>query len=107
MKWHASTLVASLEVKMSEPVRPSNETENANASFWAPPSLDELLRDVEPGFSLNQFEIEDLTDQEWEACVLGRHQRITPHPSTGTLVTSPLRCGGTDVTRGHDKNGQT
>jgi hypothetical protein len=52
---------------MSEPVRPADAIELANASFWAPPSLDDLLRDVEPVASLDEFAIEDLTDDEWEA----------------------------------------
>ena len=52
---------------MSESVRPADAIELANASFWTPAALDELLRDVEPIDSLDEFAIGDLSDEEWEA----------------------------------------
>jgi hypothetical protein len=52
---------------MPEPVKPHDEIESANASFWAPVALDDLLQDVQPLLSLDEFAIDDLTDEEWEA----------------------------------------
>lgn len=52
---------------MSEHARPADHVEVANAAFWAPPSLEQLLREVEPVKSFDQFAIDDLTDNEWEA----------------------------------------
>lgn len=54
------------EEAMSEPVCRHDEIEGANASFWCPVSLDHLLLDVEPVSSLDEFAIDDLTDEEWE-----------------------------------------
>lgn len=52
---------------MTEPLRPADSIDFANASFWEPPSLEQLLRGVEPVESLDEFAIDDITDEEWEA----------------------------------------
>jgi hypothetical protein len=43
--------------------------EAANALFWNAPSLDELMADVAPLDPDERFEIEDMTDEEWQVFV--------------------------------------
>lgn len=43
--------------------------EEANALFWNPPSLDKLMADVAPLRADESFEIEDMTDEEWQVFV--------------------------------------
>jgi hypothetical protein len=43
--------------------------EAANALFWSPPSLDELMADVAPLSADERFEIADMTDEEWQVFV--------------------------------------
>jgi len=40
--------------------------EAANALFWNAPPLDELMADVAPLSADERFEIEDMTDEEWQ-----------------------------------------
>jgi len=40
--------------------------DQASASFWNPPSLDELMAEVAPLAADEDFSIEDMTEQEWE-----------------------------------------
>ncbi|MEW6153475.1 MAG: hypothetical protein AB1673_05725 [Actinomycetota bacterium] len=54
---------------MSEPTPTPDTIERANALFWSPPSLDELMVDVAPLSEDESFEIEGLTDDEWQAFV--------------------------------------
>lgn len=43
--------------------------EEANALFWNPPSLDELMAGIAPLDADESFEIEDMTDEEWQVFV--------------------------------------
>jgi hypothetical protein len=52
---------------MPEPAPSHDEIEQANRLFWNPPGLDTLMADVAPLRSDERFEIEDLTDEEWQA----------------------------------------
>lgn len=52
---------------MPEPAANNDVIERANALFWNPPSLDELMADVPPLDPGEHFDIPDLTDEEWEA----------------------------------------
>jgi len=48
--------------------------DQASASFWSPPSLDELMADVAPLSADEDFSIQDLTDQEWEVFADALHE---------------------------------
>ena len=52
---------------MSEWKRAPDVIDQASASFWNSPSLDELMADVPPLSADEDYSIEDITDQEWEA----------------------------------------
>lgn len=59
---------------MPEPAANHDLIERANALFWNPPSLDELMADVAPLGPGETFDIPDLTDEEWEAFVAALEQ---------------------------------
>ena len=59
---------------MSESTPAPDAIDQASASFWNPPSLDELMADVAPLSADQNFSIEDLTEQEWEVFVNGLHE---------------------------------
>lgn len=54
---------------MPEPDAGHDAIEEANALFWNPPSLDELMAGVAPLRADESFEIEDMTDEEWQVFV--------------------------------------
>jgi hypothetical protein len=54
---------------MPEPEASRDVIEEANALFWNAPSLDELMADVAPLDAEERFEIEDMTDEEWQVFV--------------------------------------
>jgi hypothetical protein len=51
---------------MPEPAATNDQIERANARFWTPPSLEELMADVEAD---EHFDIPDVTDEEWDVFV--------------------------------------
>lgn len=51
---------------MSEPAANNDQIERANAQFWTPPSLEELMADVAPLEADEHFDIPDVTDEEWD-----------------------------------------
>jgi hypothetical protein len=54
---------------MPEPAASNDQIEWANAQFWAPPSLEELMADVAPLDPDEHFDIPDVTDEEWDLFV--------------------------------------
>lgn len=54
---------------MPEPEANHDVIEEANALFWNPPSLDELMAGIAPLGADESFEIEDMTDEEWQVFV--------------------------------------
>lgn len=54
---------------MSEPATSNDQIERANAQFWTPPSLEELMADVAPLEADEHFDIPDVTDEEWDVFV--------------------------------------
>jgi hypothetical protein len=52
---------------MSEPATKPDAIEEANAQFWKPRTLEELMADVPVLESWDQLDIPDLTDEEREA----------------------------------------
>ena len=54
---------------MSEPAASNDQIERANAQFWTPPSLEELMTDVAPLEADEHFDIPDVTDEEWDVFV--------------------------------------
>src|SRR5271154_1975241 len=54
---------------MSEPAASNDQIERANAQFWTPPSLEELMADVAPLEADEHFDIPDVTDEEWDVFV--------------------------------------
>jgi hypothetical protein len=54
---------------MPDPAPKPDAIEQANAVFWNPPTLEELMADVPPLTSMDDLAIPDLTDEEWEAFV--------------------------------------
>ncbi|MGH9226771.1 MAG: hypothetical protein ACRD2W_23960 [Acidimicrobiales bacterium] len=48
--------------------------DRASASFWNPPSLDQLMADVAPLSADEDFSIGDLTEQEWEVFADALHE---------------------------------
>lgn len=54
---------------MPEPDASHDVIEEANALFWNPPSLDELMAGIAPLAADESFEIEDMTDEEWQVFV--------------------------------------
>jgi len=54
---------------MSEPAASNDQIERANAQFWTPPSLEELMADVAPLEADEHFDIPDVTDKEWDVFV--------------------------------------
>ncbi len=54
---------------MPEPAASNDQIERANAHFWAPPSLEELMADVAPLEADEHFDIPDVTDEEWDVFV--------------------------------------
>ena len=59
---------------MSESSPAPDAIDQASASFWNPPSLDELMADVAPFSADEDFSIEDLTEQEWEVFAHALHE---------------------------------
>ncbi len=60
--------------EMSEPVPTPDAIEQANALFWNPPTLEELVADLEPLRSDESFDIADMTDEEWEEFLAALHE---------------------------------
>lgn len=54
---------------MSEPMFAPDALDEASASFWAGPDLDDVMAGAEPFREDESFEIVDLTDEEWAAFV--------------------------------------
>ena len=59
---------------MSESSPALDVIDQGSASFWNPPSLDELMADVAPLAAGEDFSIEDLTEQEWEVFADALHE---------------------------------
>jgi hypothetical protein len=57
------------EVTMPESEARSDAIEEANSLFWKAPSLEELMAGVAPLRADESFEIEDMTDEEWQIFV--------------------------------------
>jgi hypothetical protein len=54
---------------MPEPAASNDQIERANAQFWTPPSLEDLMADVAPLEADEHFDIPDVTDEEWDVFV--------------------------------------
>lgn len=54
---------------MPEPATSNDHIEQANALFWNPPSLEEMMADVAPLDPDEHFDIPDLSDEEWDVFV--------------------------------------
>ena len=54
---------------MSESEARRDAIEEANSLFWNAPSLEELMTGVAPLRAEESFEIEDMTDEEWQVFV--------------------------------------
>ena len=54
---------------MPDPAAKPDPIERANALFWNPPTLEELMASVQPLMSEDDLAIPGLTDEEWEAFV--------------------------------------
>lgn len=54
---------------MSDPAAKPDPIEHANALFWNPPTLEQLMASVQPLISEDDLAIPDLTDEEQEAFV--------------------------------------
>jgi hypothetical protein len=54
---------------MPESAATNDYIERANAQFWTPPSLEELMADVAPLEADERFDIPDVTDEEWDVFV--------------------------------------
>lgn len=54
---------------MEDRARKPDAIEQANALFWNPPTLKELVADLEPLRPDESFDIPDMTDEEWEEFV--------------------------------------
>lgn len=54
---------------MPEQATSTDQIEWANAEFWSPPSLEELMADVTPLDPDEHFDIPDVTDEEWDLFV--------------------------------------
>jgi hypothetical protein len=54
---------------MLESAASHDQIERANAQFWSPRSLQELMAEVAPLAPEEHFNIPDLSDEEWEAFV--------------------------------------
>ncbi len=54
---------------MPEQAPKPDAIEQANALFWNPPTLDELVADLEPLRPDESFDIPDMTDEEWDEFV--------------------------------------
>ncbi len=50
---------------MPEPAASNDHIERANAEFWNPPSLEELMADVVPLDPDEHFDIPNLSDEDW------------------------------------------
>ena len=50
---------------MSDPAPKPDAIDEANARFWKPRTLDELMAGVKPITSWDDLAIPDLTDEEW------------------------------------------
>ncbi len=48
--------------------------EQADALFWNPPTLEELVANLEPLRPDESFDIPDMTDEEWEEFVAALHE---------------------------------
>lgn len=59
---------------MSEPVSVPDELDEASASFWARPDLDEVMAGAEPFREDESFEIADITDEEGDAFLRAIHE---------------------------------
>lgn len=59
---------------MSESSPAPDAIDQANALFWNPPSLDELMADVAPLSADEDFGIDDLTEQEWAVFADALHE---------------------------------
>jgi len=51
---------------MPEPTVHPDAIEQANQLFWNPPSLEELMADVQPLSPDEHFDIPELSDEEWQ-----------------------------------------
>jgi len=54
---------------MPEPATSNDHIKLANAQFWTPPSLEELMAGVAPLEPDEHFDIPDVTDEEWDVFV--------------------------------------
>ncbi|MGA2455422.1 MAG: hypothetical protein ABSG93_18090 [Solirubrobacteraceae bacterium] len=54
---------------MPKPAASSDHIDRANAQFWNPPSLEELMADVAPLEADEHFDLADMTDEEWDVFV--------------------------------------
>jgi hypothetical protein len=54
---------------MPEPAASNDQIERANAQFWTPPSLEELMADIAPLDPGEHFDLPDVTDAEWDVFV--------------------------------------
>jgi len=59
---------------MSEAVSVPDALDEASASFWARPDLDEGMAGAEPFREDESFKIADLTDEEWDTFLRAIHE---------------------------------
>ncbi|NDL60969.1 hypothetical protein [Phytoactinopolyspora mesophila] len=59
---------------MSEPAVAPDALDEASASFWGKPDLDEVMAGAEPLREDESFEIADLTDDEWDVFIRAIHE---------------------------------
>ncbi|WP_166353555.1 hypothetical protein [Phytoactinopolyspora limicola] len=59
---------------MSEPAVAPDALDEASASYWRKPDLDEVMAGAKPLRKDESFEIADLTDDEWDAFIRAIHE---------------------------------
>lgn len=59
---------------MPDPAAKPDAIEQANALFWSPPTLEELVADLEPLSPDESFDIPDMTDEEWDEFIAALHE---------------------------------
>lgn len=59
---------------MPDPAAKPDAIEQANVLFWNPPTLEELVADLEPLSPDESFDIPDMTDGDWDEFVAALHE---------------------------------
>lgn len=59
---------------MANPAPKPDAIDQANDLFWNPPTLAELVADLQPLRAEESFAIPDMTDAEWDEFVAALHE---------------------------------